>query len=167
MTDEDFMREALRLAKTALEKGEFPVGCVLVWEGGIVAAGARTGSAGAFPNETDHAEMTALRRLDPGIPPAMRGGVTAYCSLEPCLMCFGALMIHGVGRIVYAYEDAMGGGTACDLSGLPPLYRARKVDVAAGVLRAESLSLFKAYFENPVNAYWRGSRLAEYTLKQP
>ena len=66
MNHEMFMEEALRQAQTALGQGEFPVGCVIVGGGRILAAGARTGTAGGGCNETDHAEMVALRRLEGG-----------------------------------------------------------------------------------------------------
>lgn len=167
MKHEPFMREALSLAKDALKRGDFPVGCLLVLDGERVASGARSGSANTHPNELDHAEMAALRNLDPALPMKDRGRLTAYCTMEPCLMCFGALLIHGVRRIVYAYEDIMGGATRCDLSTLPSLYRDRKIAIVDHVLRKESLALFQTFFRNPGNAYWRGSRLAEYTLDQP
>ncbi len=86
--------------------------------------------------------------------------------MEPCLMCFGAILLSGIGEIVYAYEDVMGGGTKSDLKSLPPLYRDRKISVISGVLRSKSLEIFKAYFSNPSNFYWRGSLLADYTLAQ-
>ncbi len=58
----------------------------------------------------------------------------------------------------------MGGGTGCELSRLKPLYRNSPVRVLAGVMRAESLKLFKTYFSNPANSYLKQSLLAEYTL---
>jgi tRNA(adenine34) deaminase len=81
-------------------------------------------------------------------------------------MCFSALMLHGIGAIVYAYEDAMGGGTACPRTGLNPLYRDSRIVVRGGIRREESLALFKAFFSDPTNRYWNGSHLAAYTLKQ-
>ncbi len=66
----------------------------------------------------------------------------------------------------YAYEDVMGGGTHCDLSQLPPLYRDNPVAIVPGILRAESLALFKAFFNDPDCRYWNKSQLAEYTLAQ-
>ena len=165
MEDRDFMVQALALARQALEAGEFPVGCVVALEGRVVATGSRSGTADGGRNETDHAEMTALRRfqrlddLD-----AARAKATVYCTLEPCLMCFGAILISGIHRIVYAYEDVMGGGTGCNLKTLNPLYREAEMNVVAGVLRSESLQLLKAYFSNPKTDYWRGSLLARHTL---
>jgi tRNA(adenine34) deaminase len=61
----------------------------------------------------------------------------------------------------------MGGVTGCDFGALPALYRQNAVKVVPGVLRQESLELFKAFFSAPANHYWRNSLLAEYTLNQP
>lgn len=81
-------------------------------------------------------------------------------------MCFGAILIAGIGTVVWAYEDAMGGGTGCDRSSLPPLYRDRRITIVPRVLRHRSLALFKDFFLNPSNGYWAGSLLADYTLSQ-
>lgn len=166
MDDNRFMGEAFKEARKALARGEFPVGCVLVFRDRVIARGRRKGTAAGSGNELDHAEMVALRRLVQLKPAPESAAVTAYCTMEPCLMCFSALMLHGIGAIVYAYEDAMGGGTACPREGLNPLYRDSRIVVRGGIRRAEGLALFKAFFSNPAHRYWRASHLAEYTLKQ-
>lgn len=81
-------------------------------------------------------------------------------------MCYSALILAGIGEIVFAYEDVMGGGTGCDLAQLRPLYRNSRIEVLQGVLREKSLQLFKTYFSDPTNRYWKGSMLAQYTLNQ-
>ncbi|WP_028314002.1 nucleoside deaminase [Desulfatibacillum aliphaticivorans] len=161
-----FMNKALELARQALEAGEFPVGCVLVHDGRVIAQGARVGVAAGGTGELEHAEMVAMARFEnmENAPPPSE--VTIYCTMEPCLMCFGALMIHGITKIVYAYEDAMGGATALDRSTLPPLYRDAKVEITPHVGRSQSLALFKAFFSRPDNHYWKDSLLAKYTLEQ-
>ena len=161
------MYQALSLAEAALAAGEFPVGCVFVYENRVVARGSRVGSGGDFANEIDHAEILALRefyRL-----PASRDSkkISVYCTLEPCLMCFAALTIAGVGKIVYAYEDAMGGGTDCRFEHLSPFYQERRPEIVPSLLREESLRLFQAFFKNPEADYLQGSYLATYTLEQP
>ncbi len=163
---EFFMSIAIEEARKALSKGEFPVGCVMVHQDKVIARGARAGSAGPASNEIDHAEMLALRSLWEAGKLTCPDQVTIYCTMEPCLMCFAALILAGVRKIVYAYEDVMGGGTQADLSMLPPLYSNAGVSVVSGVLRDESLELFRQFFSNPDNRYWKGSLLAEYTLSQ-
>jgi tRNA(adenine34) deaminase len=136
----------------------------MVYQEKILVTGSRKGTIGVTSNEIDHAEIEALRRLiaiEDKIDP---GKITVFCTMEPCLMCYGALILAGVGEIVFAYEDVMGGGTGCDLSQLKPLYKNSPATVVPGVMRAESLKIFKKYFSNPANQYWKQSLLAEYTL---
>jgi tRNA(adenine34) deaminase len=161
-----FMQQALHQARQALEAGEFPVGCVMVHRQQIIATGRRVGTRLETPSELEHAEIIALRRLESLGGSIDRDQITLYSTLEPCLMCFGALLIGGIGTIVFAYEDAMGGGTSCDRSRLPELYRQNGIRILSGVKRRESLDLFKAYFSNPEIDYWRDSYLARYTLAQ-
>ncbi|MEW5737014.1 MAG: nucleoside deaminase [Thermodesulfobacteriota bacterium] len=167
---EGFMEMALVRAEHALAAGEFPVGCVLMAGGRLLCDGSREGTANGRANETEHAEIVALRRLEEieaaGKGPE-RSSITCYCTLEPCLMCFGALLINGITNLVYAYEDAMGGGTSADLSRLPPLYSARPVRITAGVLRERSLALFKRFWGDSGNTYLTGTMLYAYTLGQP
>lgn len=167
MDYEHFMQKALDQAQKALAVGEFPVGCVLVYEGRILVSAFRSGTIAGSGNEVDHAEMVALRRLVNLEGTIDNKQVTLFCTMEPCLMCLGALLLNGIGEVVYAYEDVMGGGTGCNLAGLTPLYSNQKISIVPHILRQQSLDLFKAFFQNPENSYWQGSLLAEYTLKQP
>lgn len=160
------MRQALKLAEQALDRQDFPVGCLLVHNDTVVASGSRTGTHQSIPSEIDHAEILALRELEKKALALDRKQITLYCTLEPCLMCFGAILISGIGSLVYAYEDAMGGGTRCDRAAMAPLYRDSPIKIVGNVLRAESLNLFRRFFTDPRVAYWRGSLLADYTLRQ-
>lgn len=166
MDYERFMSAALAEAETALAAGEFPVGCILVYDNRIVAAGSRVGTAGNLKNEVDHAEITALRQLHARYPDSVPAPLTVFSTMEPCLMCLGALLLNHVTEIVFAYEDVMGGATNCPLSELGPLYRTIQLTVKAHVMRAQSLDLFKSFFNKPENQYWQGSLLARYTLSQ-
>ena len=160
------MTEALILAKKALSENEFPVGCVIACDGDIVAKGYRTHSGGQSPNETDHAEINALRRLPRNLLRRKNAPLTVFITMEPCLMCFGALLLSGIYNIVYAYEDVMGGGTRIDLTGLSPLYHMQNINIVSNIMRENSLKLFKDFFKNPDNHYWEESLLARYTLSQ-
>lgn len=161
--DKYFMGLALAQARAALDAGEFPVGCVIVAGGRVVAEGRRTHSRGQA-NELDHAEVVALRELLTRDPAIDRAGLTVYSTMEPCLMCFATLLLNGVQRIVYAYEDMMGGATGLDLATLAPLYRQMRLEVVPHLRRSESLALFRDFFANPANGYRQDSLLAEYTL---
>ncbi len=160
------MKKALDQAEYAMAEGEFPVGCVMVYRNKILATGTRKGTIRGGGNEIDHAEMVALRCLIEIEDHINTGEISVFCNLEPCLMCYGALILAGIGKIIYAYEDVMGGGTGCELVRLKPLYKNSPITVVPGVLRTKSLNIFKTYFSNPANNYWKQSLLAEYTLGQ-
>jgi tRNA(adenine34) deaminase len=159
------MQQALLEAARALAEGEFPVGCVLVADGKIVARGRRKNSRTPTLGELDHAEIVALRSLA-AFPKEWRPPLVAYTTMEPCLMCFATLLLNGVHTVIYGFEDVMGGGTGLDLSELPPLYRQLAPTIIGGVCRSESLSLFHQFFANPANDYWQNSLLANYVLEQ-
>ena len=161
---ETFMQAALAEARAALAADEFPVGVVLVHEGEIVAQGRRANSQAATRNELDHAEICALRQLAQTRPDLKLSALTVYSTLEPCLMCYTTLLLSGVRRIVWAYEDVMGGGAGLDLSRLNPLYRDARVELVGGLLRRDALVLFQEFFRE--HDYWAGSLLARYTLEQ-
>lgn len=165
VTHESHMQLALQEATLALAEGEFPVGCVLVADDKIVARGRRRNSHAQTLAELDHAEIVALRSLATSRK-KWRSPLVAYATMEPCLMCFATLLLNGVKTVVYAFEDAMGGGTGLKLEELPPLYGQMAPTIIGGVCRSESLVLFRQFFTNPTNAYWQDSLLANYTLEQ-
>ncbi|EKD38805.1 MAG: CMP/dCMP deaminase zinc-binding protein [uncultured bacterium] len=162
---EKYMEMALQQAREALAIGDFPVGCVIEYDGEIVASGRRSNSFGQM-NEIDHAEILALRALLAGSRKIAFDRVTVYSTMEPCLMCFATMLVNGVRKFVYSYEDAMGGGTNLPLPQLSPLYRDMNVLVVGGVLRGSSLALFKKFFSSPDCQYLQSTLLAAYTLNQ-
>lgn len=168
MTDEYYMALALEQAQKAYDNGEFPVGCVIVQDGQVIASGARQGTTQdrAFFSEIDHAEIRALKHLETIEIRFDPEKSVLFSTMEPCLMCFGAIILAGIKKIVYAYEDPMGGGTTCDLKKLPPLYEQCRVEIIPGVLRQKSLDLFRKFFNKETNSYWKNSYLEAYTLGQ-
>ncbi|HIJ91549.1 MAG: nucleoside deaminase [Desulfobulbaceae bacterium] len=169
MQHETYMRLALQQAQQALADNEFPVGAVIVAGNEPLAFGKRENSRNETANELDHAEIVALRDLLGRRPDIDRQALTVYSTMEPCLMCYTTMLLNGIRNFVYAYEDAMGGGTNLPLMHLAPLYQTMEpeVRILPHILRRESLDLFKAFFTNQENNYWQGSLLAEYTLTQP
>ncbi len=163
-SDEQFMQLALNEAQSALAAGEFPVGCVLVSAGTVVGRGHRYNSEGALSNEIDHAEVVTLRKLLADRPGINCAQITAYSTMEPCLMCYATMLLSGIRRFVWAYEDIMGGGTSLPLAQLFPLYRELQVDLVPNVLRQKSLNLFGQFFHK--YTYWQGSLLEKYTFEQ-
>ena len=161
----EYMQEALQEAQLALQHNDFPVGCVIANNDGIIARGRRLNSS--VKNELDHAEIVALRELNMCPPEKLGENLVAYATMEPCLMCFSALLLSNVRTVVYGYEDVMGGGTNLVLEDLKPLYAAMKIKIIPGVLRFESLQLFQKYFSEDSSGYWQDSLLAQYTLAQP
>ena len=160
------MRAALEQARAALSAGEFPVGCVIVYGEEIEAGGRRHNSDMNTGHELDHAEITALRKFMDRRERIDLEKVTVYSTMEPCLMCFSTLLVNGITRFVYGYEDVMGGGTNLPLKMLSPLYSSLEISVTANILRRESLQLFKTFFSSPGCDYLSGTLLAEYTLRQ-
>ncbi|WP_267313766.1 nucleoside deaminase [Desulfosediminicola flagellatus] len=160
------MSIALEQAADALREGEFPVGCVIVAGNTILATGKRANSAIEF-SEIDHGEIIALRNLQKTHPDIDRSSVTIYTTMEPCLMCFSTLLVNNITKMVYAYEDVMGGGTNLPIRQLSPLYASLEISVTKHIMRQESLRLFQAFFGSASNDYLKGTLLAEYTLQQP
>lgn len=168
MEYEYYMGLALEHAQKAYDRDEFPVGCVIIQDEEVISSGARQGTTQdmAFSSEIDHAEIRALKRLETIDAHFDPEGSVIFSTMEPCLMCFGAIILAGIKKIVYAYEDPMGGGTSCDLNTLPPLYKNCQIDIVPGVLRQKSLDLFCNFFNKEDNLYWKGSYLESYTLDQ-
>lgn len=162
------MQIALTQAEEALAQGEFPVGAIFVYEDQILVSGRREHSQDQNDtvNEIDHAEVLALRKLISQKSIIPLEDITVYSTMEPCLMCYSTLILNGIRKIVYGYEDVMGGGTNLPLQQLNPLYKEMQIELVRDVLREQSLSLFKRFFANPENNYWKDSLLSSYTLSQ-
>lgn len=166
MRYEYYMELALEQARKAFDKGEFPVGCVIVQDEKVIASGARQGTTQdkLVFSEIDHAEIRALKCLENSHIQFEPEKLVLFSTMEPCLMCFGAIILAGIKKIVYAYEDPMGGGTTCDLKKLPPLYQNCEIEIIPGILRQKSLNLFYYFFNKKDNLYWKNSYLEVYTL---
>jgi tRNA(adenine34) deaminase len=117
--DTEFMFRALQVALAAEARGNLPVGAVITLDDVIVA---EAGSSILVPvyHPGRHAETEALRAVPVELWARSRD-MTCYTTLEPCVMCFGALLLHGVGRVVFGAEDKKGGARTV-LAHLPEYY---------------------------------------------
>ena len=107
--DEPFMRRAVELALRTEAEGNLPIAAVLVLDGRVVAEGPnRTQKPLEHPGR--HAEVAALAALPHELIPRL-AQMTCYTTLEPCVMCFGALVQHKVGRVVFGAADTLGGAS--------------------------------------------------------
>jgi tRNA(adenine34) deaminase len=113
MSDEHYMEMALALAREAADRGETPVGCVIVDEAtGEVVAGAANAPIGRH-DPTAHAEVVALRQAGEALGNyRLRPNLTLYVTLEPCAMCAGAISHARIARLVYGASDPKSGGVA-------------------------------------------------------
>jgi tRNA(adenine34) deaminase len=103
MTDENFMRRALELARHAQEEGEVPVGAVVVLEGKIIGEGWNRPIAASDP--TAHAEIQAMRAASQAMKNYRLTGASLYVTLEPCDMCIGAMFHARISRVVFGAAD--------------------------------------------------------------
>ncbi|MQX53375.1 tRNA adenosine(34) deaminase TadA [Alcanivorax sediminis] len=144
MNDEDWMRRALTLAEQAAEAGEVPVGAVVVRDGELLGEGYNQPIVAHDP--TSHAEVMALRHAARNEQNYRLPGSTLYVTLEPCTMCFGALIHARVSRLVYAASEPRAGVCVSQLQ-LPEVsFYNHKMIVEGGLLAEESAALLKGFF---------------------
>ncbi|OSZ82665.1 tRNA-specific adenosine deaminase [Chitinophagaceae bacterium IBVUCB1] len=139
--DEYFMREALRQAKLAFDAGEIPVGAVVVWGTKIISRGHN--QVEQLNDSTAHAEMIVLTAAFNQLGSKYLPDATLYVTLEPCLMCSGALYWSKIGRVVFGASDAKNGFARItgDNSPFHP-----KTELAHGILADECAQLMKDFF---------------------
>ena len=143
--DEVFMREALELARQAETNGEVPVGAVVVVEGEVCGRGFNSPIRLADP--TAHAEILALREAARAVKNYRLEDATMYATLEPCVMCAGALVAARVKRLVFGARDLRFGGVRSKFALADSELLNHRVEVVEGVLAAECLALVKAFFD--------------------
>ena len=145
MDHEPFMREALAEAARARDLGEVPVGAVVVLDGRIVGRGCNQPIATTDP--TAHAEMNALRAAATATGNYRLSGGTLYVTIEPCLMCVGAMIHARIGLVVYGAVEPRSGAlvSAARAHETPGLNH--RLEVVGGVLEAESRDMMQEFFK--------------------
>lgn len=143
--DNHYMQLALDEARKALPAGDVPIGAVAVRAGEVIGRGYNRREADGDP--TAHAEIIALREAAQVVGEWRLAEVTLYCTLEPCCMCAGAMVLARLPRLVYAALDPKAGcaGSIVDILRHPQLNH--RVDVFVGVKADEASALLREFFE--------------------
>jgi tRNA(adenine34) deaminase len=144
-SDEYWMRQAMNLAAQAQAKGEIPVGAVLVADNKIIAEGYNYPITEHDP--TAHAEIMALRRAGAQLQNYRLLNTTLYVTLEPCVMCAGAMIHSRIQRLVYGAKDMKTGaaGSLIDILRHPGMNH--RIEITGGVLEQECSTMLSAFFK--------------------
>jgi tRNA(adenine34) deaminase len=138
------MRIALEEARKAGEEGEVPIGAVLVSAGEVIGKGRNRPVASCDPSA--HAEILALREGAVRVKNYRLPDSTLYVTLEPCIMCAGAILQARVSRLVFGAEDPKGGAVSSLYALLEDGRLNHRVEVTSGVLRGECRELLQRFF---------------------
>lgn len=139
------MKHAIALAKQAEFLGEVPVGCVIVREGEIIGEGANRPILAHDP--TAHAEIEALRAAGRLAENYRLVGATLYVTLEPCVMCMGAISHARIERIVYGAADPKRGAAGSALQLQDASFLNHRIDVRGGLLEDACSDLLVSFFK--------------------
>jgi len=142
--DRTFMQAALEEARAAIDRGEVPVGAVVVVDGAMVARAGNRTITDCDP--TAHAEIIALREAARKTRNYRLLGATLYVTIEPCAMCAGAMIQARVDRLVYGAEDPKGGAARSCFSIFDHPQINHRVEVVSGLLAEEAAALLKRFF---------------------
>lgn len=140
------MREALNEARLAFDKGEIPIGAVLVWDGQIIARGHNLREEEADP--TAHAEIVAMREAGKILGGWRLPDTTLYVTIEPCPMCAGALVQARVARVVYGAADVKAGAVHSLYTITEDNRLNHRLEVTGGVLAEEAADLMRDFFRS-------------------
>jgi len=142
--DEAFMRHAIALADEAAARGEVPVGAVIVRDGSVLAEGFNRPIGAHDP--TAHAEIVALRAAGAALGNYRMPGTTLYCTLEPCAMCAGAIVLARVARVVFGTRDPRTGAAGSVFQVLDCETLNHRVEIVEGVLADLCAGQLTAFF---------------------
>ena len=143
MTHEDYMREALALAREAMDAGEVPVGCVVVWDGEIVGRGRNRREEDG--DALAHAELDAIRMACQAVGGWRLHRATLYVTLEPCPMCAGGIINARVAEVRYGAKDEKAGACGSVLNLFEERFN-HKPRLYGGLLEQESRALLQEFF---------------------
>ena len=143
--EEKFMKEAIRQAKKAYALREVPIGCVIVYEGKIIARGYNRRNTDK--NTPSHAEINAIRKASKKLGDWRLEGCTLYVTLEPCQMCAGAIVQARIDKVVIGSMNPKAGCAGSVLNLLEMDGFNHKVEVERGVLEEECSTMLSGFFK--------------------
>lgn len=146
LRDTDYMRQALLLAARAADLGEVPVGALIVNESGVIAEAYNERES--LPSALAHAELTAVRVACEKLGRWRLSGCTLFVTLEPCVMCAGALVNARVDRVVYGARDTKAGAVESLYQVLGDARLNHRPQVTGGVLADECGQILSAFFKS-------------------
>ena len=141
--DEYYMKLAYKYAKLAYEKDEVPVGAVIVKNNIVLAKSYNL--VETLTDVTAHAEMISITSATNKINSKYLVDCTLYVTLEPCVMCFEALIMSRISKIVYSVSDPKKGGISTQLK------KKHKIIISSGILQKKSLDLIQRFFKKKKN----------------
>ena len=144
--DEAMMKLALKMALQAERAGEVPVGAVVVDEKGKILALAHNEPISSC-DPTAHAEIVAIRKAARRVGNYRLTGCSLYVTLEPCVMCYGAVIHARIKRLVYGANDPKAGAFSSAIDLTKPLYFNHYVEVKGGVLAEKASEMVRAFFQ--------------------
>ena len=143
--DEKFMYEAIKMASLAYLDDEVPIGCVIVKNDKIVAGGCNQREQDNDP--TAHAEIVAIKRAARILGDWQLVDCELYVTIEPCIMCAGAIIQSRIKRVVYGAPDPRGGALGSSINVLEAVNINHRPEVVGGVRQEECAGFVKRYFK--------------------
>ncbi len=144
MSDDIFMREALKEARKAYQEGEVPVGAVLVLDQRVIARGRN--QVELLKDATAHAEMLCLGSGSVALENWRLLETTLYCTVEPCSMCAGAMFLARIKRLVWGAPDLRHGANGSWVDLFSPKHPTHQIEVTSHCLADECIALMQGFF---------------------
>jgi tRNA(adenine34) deaminase len=144
-TDIEYMQIAMEETKKAAALGEVPIGAVIVMDKNVIGLGHN--KCEVLKDATAHAEILAIKEASKSLDNWRLNGATLYVTLEPCIMCVGAIIQSRISRIVYGATDPKAGACGSVYNLVAPHLLDHEVEVVGGILKEDCLDLIQAFFK--------------------
>ena len=144
--DIEYMKEALKEAKLAAFEDEVPIGCVIVKDDRIISCAHNMRDK--TNNPVGHAEVLAIKKASEVLNDWQLVGCTLYVTIEPCIMCAGAIIQSRIAKVVYGAPDLKGGAFGSSINVLEASNINHRPEIVKGVLEEECSAIIKNYFKS-------------------